>query len=384
VGLPLPFMRRKPQPRHALPPGSSAPTPKRRDGTTIGIILVLVLTSGFVAGTTATFTGTTTNASNEFAAAALSIPTGPKVVPQGNDVKVTWTDAGTADDTGAGYRISQSDFTPQAATCPAGLTYTRLGTSQSGVAGYVDTTASARTNFTDGHVNCYLIQTSYPCCPEGTSPWLSQNTTSVQANPELPVVLGVTLIGRSGTNVGASAGTINANDYFDFTFNQPIDITAAKFPSAADTICTDPASATESIWIGLNGTSTTACPGTGDTVFKGFRLAKMTANSDTGNVTNIARYQIASVAEVLNCSTAPGCFKVRITVGTKLGGTAATVTGNFSTQFTSTAGYLVSVSGALKVCNHGATTGSPFTGFTIITTEPTGGKCTLKNTTAGI
>ena len=52
--------RRRPAPRHALPTPVRRPA-KRNHGTLLGVVAILVITSGFVAGTTATYTASSSS-----------------------------------------------------------------------------------------------------------------------------------------------------------------------------------------------------------------------------------------------------------------------------------------------------------------------------------
>jgi hypothetical protein len=358
---------------------------RRGDGTTLGVILALVITSGFVVGTTATFTSTTTNANNKFVAASLSTPRNLTATPSGANVVLAWANATGLDVASAGYRVNWADWkqAPQTPDSSCGLTSaaftTKVGVSQTG-AGLTDSSASTRANFVDGREYCYQAQTSYPCCPEGANPWLSQDVDFQQGNPTMVAIVGTTMIDAIGVNGGVS-GSLDSGDYFEFTFNQAV----TSLPTIADYICTDVT--TKAIWIGVNGTSTTTCPrtsgGSSDTLFKGFRLVSVAANGDTGTVALVARYAISGVSAP-TCTGSIPCAKVRITVGAPLVGSAtATASGTFTVQTTANATYVKSVNGSRKYCA-AQTTFTTVSTFALIAADPTNGRCVQKNKTIGI
>jgi hypothetical protein len=382
------FRGRKPPPRHALEPATTPTRPPRRsDGTTLGIIVVLVLSSAFVAGTTATFTSTATNSSNEFAAAALATPGLPFTAePKGNDVQLNWTNATGSDSTGAGYRLSVTDW--QAApnsvptTCGASNpTYTKIGNAQSGVSGqgFLDTGASGRANFADGRLVCYQVQTAYPCCSggvEGANAWLSQNSGS-QANPITVANLGMTLVSFTSGN-GNTSGGLRATDWFEFTFNQPISNPVTN----AQTVCAD--GTDEEILIGLDGSGnncpqTSGSPSSRDSTLAGFRLVRTSAS---GGVSTNARYAISSVTFPACPGGSPeGCYKMRITLGSLIAGTNPTLSGTYKVEPSADPNYLVSTTGNVKLCGTSTTTGAILdsgggaTSMTVYTGDPTNGKC---------
>jgi hypothetical protein len=384
MAIPSVFRGRKPSPRHALEPAVAPRRARRSDGTTLGVMVVLVLTSAFVAGTTATFTSTATNGSNEFAAAALASPTLPFTAePKGNDVQLNWTNASGTDSTGAGYRLSVTDW--QAApnsvptTCGASSpVYTKVGNAQSGVSGqgFLDTGASARANFADGRLVCYLAQTAYPCCSggnEGANAWLSQNSVS-QSNPVVVANLGMTLVSFTSGN-GNTSGGLRPTDWFEFTFNQPI----SNPVTTAQTVCAD--GTDEEILIGLDGSGnncpqTSGSPSARDSLLSGFRLVRTSASGGVG--TN-ARFSISSVTFPACPANSPaGCYKMRITLGALVAGANTTLSGTYAVQPSANPNYLVSTTGGVKLCGTSTTTSSFAVDggtATVYSGDPTNGKC---------
>lgn len=381
MAFPVPFLRRRPRPRHALGPVEGEGPRRAGDGTTMGVLLVLVLTSGFVVGTTATFTGTTTNSGNEFAAAALATPGLPFTAePMGDDVQLNWVNAVGADSTGAGYRLSVVDWqaAPNVVPSTCGVvspSWTKIGNAQSGVSGqgYLDVDADTRPNFTDGRLLCYQAQTAYPCCTgglEGANAWLSQSSVS-QSNPVVVANVGMTLVSFTSGN-GNTAGGVRATDWFEFTFNQPI----SNPVTTAHTVCFD--NTTENILIGVDGSGfncpqTSGSPANRDTLLAGFRLVRTSAS---GGVSTNARHAIDSVTfPACPVNSPKGCTKMRITLGARLTGSNATLSGTYKVETSADPNYLLSTTGSVKLCGRSASTAVITDVGSVYDSDPVGGKC---------
>jgi hypothetical protein len=395
----LPFVRRKPRPRHALPDAPRPPAPRRKgDGTTLGILVILVLTSGFVAGTTATFTSSTSNAGNEFSAAALAPPTGLKATPQGSNVLVEWTDAGTYDVLDAGYRISAADWQtapqPVPTTCTTGSAYVKVNTSASSQ--LADNNTNVTTNhpnaYVDGRVWCYKAETVYPY-PENSLPWLSQ-----AGNPTTVVEVGHTLVsatlGSTAANsnilspgTGTLASGTDSTDYFELTFNQPIP--QAQFPTGY--VCVD--GSNERVFIGVSNNNATSCPKTGggaDTALRGFAITQDTSVSSgqRGTITpnSVERFAIGTI-DTPGCavSAPPGCFRMRIFLRGRTAGSTTDPTftsGKWQVQGTNNTSFLTSTGGR-SFCQSGGTTTivSPFV-VRANPTTPVAGRCNVTGVVA--
>lgn len=344
---------RKPPPRHALEPTRPG------DHTTLILVLLLVLTSGFVAGTTATFNARTRNPSNTFATAALSVPTNLSLTPSGSDVVVAWTNVTGTNNTGAGYKISF--FDRGAGTTTAGLPsacptsgYTEVGS----IAGqpFTDTnlTAAPHTNYADGRFWCYEVKTAYPCCPVPANAWTSQG-----ANPVTSVRLGNTF--ASITINGDLDGTLEAGEYIDITFNQPID--TATQPPAGSTVCTN--SREDSIYFGMSGTANNSCNKT--ETLSGVRLRSAT------DITSERRYDMTTSWPGCATPATTGCTTMRLTVGSITAGALVNVGSNtWTIAGTANTNFLDTFTGARDFCPTGASSGTP-----LVRDDPAAGRCQI-------
>ena len=102
--------RRKAAPKHAAPTGDapSSAKPRKRDNTTFMLIAILVVTSGFVAGTTASFTASTRNGGNTFTVGAIFSPTAPAGTFSNATASFSWTNVDSVTypvNSGVGYRV---------------------------------------------------------------------------------------------------------------------------------------------------------------------------------------------------------------------------------------------------------------------------------------
>jgi hypothetical protein len=341
--------------------------------TTLGLVLVLIALSGFVAGTTATFTAGTAHADNVVALASLAAPTGLSVAVDGAAVDLSWTPASAPDNAGGGTRVSVADLGRGSGSVPASCgspsTWSQL----------LDTNASAWTdsalttaphaNFTDGRLWCYRLQSIYPY-PAGTRPW-----TSGAGNPTVPVAMGQTLIG--GRLDGNGNGTLAAGDAFELWFNQPVD--PAAYP--AGYLCTD--SASGRILVGVNSSTNAAnCPKTTnpasskDTLLTGFWLSG-------GTLGAAARWAISDVAAAACPAGAPEvCWAMRVTVGARTAGSDPTISGTWTVRGTANTAYLRSVGATRNFCAAGAA--ATVTGLTNTfqyRNNPTTGWCSTTVTT---
>jgi hypothetical protein len=365
--------RRRPAPRHALPTPVRRPA-KRNHGTLLGVVAILVITSGFVAGTTATYTASSTNSGNEFSAAALSGPSGLKATPSGSSVQLQWSDAVGWDNTDTGYRLSVADWQAAPSTVPTTCnTPSAFGTvGGASTSSYVDSTlaSSPHTHFVDGRVWCYKAETIYPY-PESSYPWVSQ-----VGNPTTVVEVGHTLVGATALGDGdgileGGTSTTDGPDAFEFYFNQAID--PGDYPTGY--ICADKSS--DRILVGVNSTTGSAsCPKTGgqaDSVFSGFWLTG-------GTVSSTVRFRIGSATPIGCPVTAPpGCFRLRITIRQRTAGSNAVISGGpWTVRGTSNTNYLNTVGAARNFCQSGAaTTISGLSTAFRYRANPSGGNCAV-------
>ncbi|MCU1485493.1 MAG: hypothetical protein JWN67_2239 [Actinomycetia bacterium] len=341
MAIPLPFVRRKPLPRHALPDAPRPAAKRRGDGATLGVVLILVLTSGFVAGTTASFTGTVTHKSSVFAVAALSSPTNAGGVMKNTSMEVTWSPvANTVENAGAGYLVNRKDLSAPNADgsspgCVAG-SFANVGSTAGSP--YTDATASS---FAQGRYVCYEIQTVYPCtgtpCNQGVNPWLSQGS-----NPIVALQTGYVVATVSSANV-TTLNTFKQTDTITIKFNQAVD--TSTVPTSGLAICSNASG--NYLRVGTtNVTTSTTCDATQDpTVVFGILQTSF-------DITTSKRYNM-SVAWS-NCTAGPtGCQTATISVGSKIStaaGDIAISSTTFEFQPTGSATYVKSFAGALTLC----------------------------------
>jgi hypothetical protein len=374
----LPGLRRKPSPRHALPESAGR---RRTDGATLGIVVALILTSGFVAGTTATFTAGTENSNNVFATAALNAPSAVSASLSDNTATIAWTNSAAADNTSAGTRVSWRDDGAMASTAE---TFSCSTTAFANISTVVTTvasptastteTASGHASYVDGKRYCYQLRSVFPCCAS-TSPWLSQSTSAVATLISGVTLIGATFVGNNNGVLNAGTGTTasgtDGTDYFVFTFNQAIQ--SSTWPTGY--LCTD--SATGRILIGVSSNTTTAaCPKTGtgaDTIFRGLYLVPT-----AGSVSATSRMALGTASSV-TCTVTPGCFSLKVPIRGLTAGSAPTVsTATFSATGgqTSPSNYLKSATGVRNYCASQSTP-TVITGSLQFTPNPAGGTCVL-------
>jgi hypothetical protein len=305
-------------------------------------VVILVLTSGFVAGTTASFTGTVTHKASVFAVAALSSPTNAAGVMKNTSMEVTWSPVlATVENAGAGYLVNRKDLGAPSATgtspgCATGG-FSNIGSTLGSP--YTDATANS---FAQGRYICYEIQTVYPCtgtpCNQGTNPWLSQGS-----NPIVALQTGYVAATLSSTN-GATLNTFKQSDTLTINFNQAVDTTTV--PSSGLSICSNATG--NYLRIGsTNVTTSTTCDAANDaTVVFGILQTSF-------DITTSKRYNM-SVAWS-NCTAgATGCQTATITVGAKIStpaGDIAISASTFEFQPTGSATYVKSSAGGLSLCS---------------------------------
>ena len=254
--------RRKAQPKHAMtarssssPPSSlrSSSTRSRRDPTSFLLVAVLVVTSGFVAGTTATFTASTRNAGNTFTVAGIFTPTSPSASISGTTVSFAWTNvnAGNAANAGVGYRVSRSsplDPTDTGGTAPScpGTGYSQIGYATGSP--YAD---SAPAGVNQGQYLCYQAIGVYPCCPaSGNIPIITSLQGAITTSQQYGYVVKSWSFTGNGDNTPTS-GT----DKLTINFNQ--DVAVSTSVSTSDTVCFDPQD--KAIIIGASSTVADSC-----------------------------------------------------------------------------------------------------------------------------
>lgn len=233
------------QPRHALEPA-------KPDRTTLWLIVVLLVTSAFVAGTTATFFASTTDSGNTFGSATLSNPAGQTIALSGSNLNLNITALGGFDGSPpvaygsrwsymwpTGVSQSGSSYGCSASTSLYTTELTTSGTSAAsidylGVAG-----------FAPGRWMCIMAHTAYPQNKPAAPmvQWFSQKD-----NPKASVQLGHVVQSVNLVDVAGTTSRIQQNDRLVITFNQPVDATGR--PTSGN-VCAR--SFNERVFVGLSG-----------------------------------------------------------------------------------------------------------------------------------
>lgn len=228
-------------------------TSSRRDPTSFMLVAVLVVTSGFVAGTTATFTASTRNGGNTFTVAGIFSPTNPSASISASTVSFAWTNvnSGLAANTGVGYRVSRSaalDPADTAGTAPAcpGSGYSTVGYASGSP--YADASISG---VGQGQYLCYQAIGVYPCCPSGGNIPI---ITSLQGSITTSVQYGYVVKSWSFSGDGTNTPT-NGTDKITINFNQDVNVSTSV--TTSDKVCFDPQD--KAIVIGASSTVADSC-----------------------------------------------------------------------------------------------------------------------------
>lgn len=378
--------RRRSAPQHAAEPASGG------DRTVLALILALVLTSGFVIGTTASFTASTKNKAS-FSTPALNRPTSASAVVKGKNIEISWSpiDRNLPRNANSGYRINRK-YKGRPTNNFGGVPSCTTAEGES--PNYFDNLSSTNLNsgpwpddavfyrsgvstgqYHDGQFVCYQVQAVYPCptavmggrvvCNEGTNPWTSLLLNPVTGSVQVGYVVSSWSFSSTATNGAPTEG-----EKLVFTFNQPFNASAANLPVVStnnnngDSICIDPVA--NKIYVGSanTGGKNVECSDANDLpVSVGILtpIASLPTNPDPLSSTSSRefRYRITAV------DLAPGgCTTTCTTMTLTLGGlrtpaeTGAPSMGNSSTQYrfqpTTTAGKLVSETDALPICTTNA------------------------------
>lgn len=235
---------RRPPPRHALPPSGRSGRRsggRRPVGTNLVLYAVLVLLSGFVVGTTATFNATTRNAGNSFTTAAITQPTAPAAPGShltGTSAQVRWTapTANPAANGGIGYRIRRAyaggptDTAGTSPGCGSGaLSYSTVGFSSTST--YSDATIPTAAADQGTHY-CYQTESVWPCCPvDGKKPVITSINTAGRVIQDVQTGYVVS----SWEFLGNGNGQAATGEQLRVKFNQPVDV--ANSITTSETVC---------------------------------------------------------------------------------------------------------------------------------------------------
>jgi hypothetical protein len=355
---------RKPPPRRALPAPPRSPDRRPRHGqdfsTTIGLIVVLVLTSAFVAGTTATFTASTRN-TGKFTIAGLGKPTTPTASMGGTTATFGYTAASAGADynVGIGYRIMRKSVggptttagSSSAPDCTAG-TYAVLSPGYTQSSSYADPSIpSAAAD--QGEYFCYAAEGVWPCCPvTGNNPIITSKGGKIQIALQTGYV-----VSSWSFNSGNNNQQLASGEKLIVNFNQPVN--TATSITASDSVCVDPID--ELIRIGMSSSAVDSCLNTTNEV------QRLTFSAQpSGNFT--LTYNGSTTANIAGGSSIAAAIESALEALTSVG------TGGVNVTRTSSTVYDV------------AFTGNNFGDVAVMTkTNPTGGQTlTISTPTAGV
>jgi hypothetical protein len=305
--------RKRYQPKHALE------QPVRADRTTLWVFLILFLTGGFVAGTTAAFSASTTDSGNTFGSATLSNPAGQTIALASNTLSLGITAFGGFDGApavtyGARWRYmwpTGVSTTGSSIGCsPTTSSYTNdladSATSSTSI------TYTGLSGFADGRWMCVMAHTAYPATKPAAPAvqWYSQKD-----NPNQAVQLGHVVQSVNLLDVGGTANRLQQNDKIVITFNQPVD--SGSRPTSG-MVCAR--SANERIYVGLASCSSndpasvsaiSLYPTSGVTLSTNGSYNTTWAWSVDGKTLTITLNTNTNV-NVNGCAVGTSCFRVRM------------------------------------------------------------------------
>ncbi len=285
---------------------------KGRRPTLVGVALLTATAVSAVAANfaQAAFSSAAT-ASQSVSSRSLGAPSALSASASGHNVALSWS-AGT---NGNGYQL----LTAANGTNPA-----------CGAASFTSLSTTAALSATDS--GRYLPQGSYQCYQVRTT----YNTWwSVSGNPIAAVQLGFVAASVTVTS-GGVAGDLDAGDSIVVTYNQPVNTTTG--PVAADNICTD--SISNTIVLGSNGSGTTC-------------------NATPASVGTITGMTVAKKGRFAATWSWNGAHTVlTITLGAKSAGFSGAVSGSGTFNPTTTAGGMLSATGAFHNCDTNSGSGN--------------------------
>lgn len=298
----------------------------------VRIALGLMLLSGAVAGTSASFNGSTSEATaSGLGTDALYAPASIDAAPSGNDVAVTWPAGALGSGASSfGHRVAERSLGVgsldglTAPGCSEGDTFTTSATVTSATLTFTDTAVATATG-NQGSWYCYRVQTTYP---QGASPvWFSQTAHPVAVVQIGHVMRTVELVEGSGT-----AGNLGPGDSIVMTFNQPVNTTTG--PTSERTCAR---SNNNTINLGRSGTN--AC-GNSETVVVG----KIVVASVSSNATWNTAWSWS------DCPATNQCRVLTATLGSATNGSTSNVTIGATPVMTPVTGFNKSAAGAVSPC----------------------------------
>jgi hypothetical protein len=320
------------------------------------IALGLMLLSGAVAGTSASFNASTDEASaSSLGTDSLIAPASLTASASGNSVVLTWpTGAMGSGQATFGHRIREANVGVESGTrdgqdpptCSTATTFTAT-TGNTTNSGLTLTDSGVATGTTHGSWMCYQVETQYP---QGASPtWLSQTNNKTAVVQIGNVLRSMQFVDGPNT----SSGTLGNGDQIVFTFTQPISTS------------TGPANTNNTGGTPTSGQS--ICTRTGQELNIGRTAFNGCANSETnwvGTVTGVTMGSNAAWHTAWawsDCPVANQCRMLTATLGSSYSGSATSTITNVSSGVvapTTTSGKLTSASGSVAICSSSNTTTS--------------------------
>jgi hypothetical protein len=333
-------MRRLGLPRSRLRASSAT-------GHAVTVVLGLVLLSGAVAGTSASFSASTSNGST-LGTDSLNAPATMTAAASGNNVVIGWS-AGSME-SGAptfGHRVRERALGVEAGTrdgqdppaCATTDTFTATATTDNVTLTTTDTGVATSTN--QGSWYCYTVDTQYP---QGASPlWFSQAGNQVVQVQLGHVVRSLQFV--DGPDV--SANTFSEGDAVVITFSQPVNIATGPtntnnptgIPTSGDSFCIRKASST----LNIGRTAFGNC-GNNEDVDVG-KLAGLTIGGRGSTPAYHATWSWTGCAVAGQCTTLTGLVGMRYRDNDD-----NTVAWSSSSIFVASPGDNVSATGGLDVC----------------------------------
>jgi hypothetical protein len=315
--------------------------------------LALMMTSGFITGTSASFNASASNRNSSYATASLTAPSALAASVSGNDVSLSWSAGSFGGGTGFGHRIQTRSMGVQAdprdgqstpGTCAATDTFSTTAV-RTNAATTTATHTGASSSANAGSWLCYRADTEYPANPSPAQ-WFSQT-----GNPVAAVMVGHVVRSVSAAN-GGTAGSVGQGDVFTFTFNQAVNIATGpsntnnnpnNAPTTGNDVCVDPTGGV--IVFGRGGTDlNTACSASNIGI-----VGTVSGLSFTSNGQPPAYHAVWSWSD---CPAAGQCRSLSVTLGKRYLEKKDYAVTSVSASFTpsTTAGALTSAAGGVAIC----------------------------------
>lgn len=332
--------------------GEGQATLPRESRRSLSIALTLVLASGLVVGTSATFNASTSNDDNTFATASLTAPQALTASPSGNSIVLSWTAGSFGGGTGFGHQVQERNLGVEpdprdgaegpSDECSESDTFT-VTVGRTDAATTTLTHSDGSSASVAGSYACYRVDTEYPAAPS-TGQWFSQDD-----NPLAVVMLGHVARAVSIVNGGLPA-KIDEHDVVTVTFNQPVNIATGPtntnnpggVPSSGTDVCVQ--ASTGTINLGRTGSLNKDCANT-----HAVKVGRITGilMGGSGRPSYHATYTWS------DCPVAGQCRVLTITIGRRYRGSLdvpVTVMTSPSLAPSTSSGVLTSATGGVAIC----------------------------------